>query len=43
MILKTDFADWHILQEKMLEAARPILGMFFNVYNMHGVLDVSRY
>ena len=41
MILKIDFAIWHVLQGKLFEAVRPVLGMFFDVYNLHGVLDAS--
>ena len=33
MISKINFADWYVLQGKSFEVARPILGMFFNVYN----------
>ena len=36
MILKIDFANWHILREKLFEAARPILGLFLDMYNLRG-------
>ena len=39
MILKISFADLHVLRGKSFEAARPILGMFFDVYDLHGILD----
>ena len=42
MILKINFADWHVLREKSFEAARLVLGMFLYVYDLHGVLDASR-
>ena len=43
MISKTNLANWHVLRGKSFEAVRPILGMFFNVYDLHGVLDASWY
>ena len=43
MILKINFSAWHIFHEKLFEAARPVLGMFLDVYDLHGILDVNRY
>ena len=42
MILKIGFANWNILREKLFEAARPVLGLFLDMYDLHGVLDASR-
>ena len=41
MILKIGFANWHILREKSFKAARPILGMFPDMYNLHVILNAS--
>ena len=37
MILKIDFADWHVLRGNLLEAVRPIWDSFVDVYGLHGV------
>ena len=43
MILKIDFAYWHLVRGKSFEIARPVLDMFFDVYDLHGILDASKY
>ena len=40
--LKPSFIDLQILREKSFEVAKPVLGMFLDVYDMHDVLDASR-
>ena len=42
MVVKIGFSDWHILREKLFEVARPVLGMFLDMYDLYGVLDASR-
>ena len=39
--MKIGFTVWH-LREISYEASMPVLGMFLDVYNLHGVLDASR-
>ena len=32
----------HILREKLFEAARPVLGMCLDMYDLHGVIKANR-
>ena len=41
-ISKSGFIYLYILLEKLFEAARPVLSVFLDVYDLHGVLDTSR-
>ena len=41
VILKPDFADWHVLKKNCFDAARPVLDTLSNVYELHGALDTG--
>ena len=43
MISKTSFTDWHVYEKNYFEAARPVLDIFFDMYDMYDVLDASWY